>query len=178
MTTRPTADEPNAYYARYIALVPDGDLLTILAQQADEVAALLAAYSPAQTQYRPAPDEWNAIEIVGHLAYTERVLAYRAVRIARGDATPLEGVNDFAAYVTAANFAGRTVDDVVAEYLAVRQATLALLRSLDMAAWDRRGSADGEPISLRALAYIVAGHDLHHLADLRRYRAATSNDRG
>ena len=174
MTTRPAADESNAYYARYIALVPDGDLLTILAQQADDVAALMGTYAPAQAQYRPAPDEWNAIEIVGHLADTERVLTYRALRIARADRTPLEGVSDFAAYVTAANFAGRALDDVVAEYLAVRQATLALLRSLDAAAWDRRGSADGEPISVRALAYIVAGHDLHHLADLRRYHAATS----
>lgn len=175
MTTRPTAEESNSYYARYIALVPDGDLLAILAQQAADVAALMGTFAPAQAQYRPAPDEWNAIEIVGHLADTERVLSYRALRIARADPTPLEGVSDFAAYVTAANFAGRALDDVVAEYLTVRQTTLALLRSLDAAAWDRRGSADGEPISVRALAYIVAGHDLHHLADLRRYHAATSS---
>ena len=174
MTARPAPSESNACYARYIALVPDGDLLRTLAQQADDVAQLMGTYASAQAQYRPAPDEWNAIEIVGHLADTERVLIYRALRIARSDATPLEGVSDFAAYVTAANFAGRTVDDVVAEYLAVRQATLALLRSLAAAAWDRRGSADGESISVRALAYIVAGHDLYHLADLRRYHATAS----
>ncbi|HEY8601290.1 MAG TPA: DinB family protein [Thermomicrobiales bacterium] len=174
MTTRPTPDESNTYYARYIALVPDGDLLTILARQAQDVATLMARCSPTQAQYRPARDEWNAIEIVGHLADTERVLTYRALRIARADPTPLEGVSDFAAYVAAANFAGRALEDVAAEYVAVRQATLALLRGLDDAAWGRRGSADGEPISVRALAYIVAGHDLHHLADLRRYYAATS----
>ncbi len=175
MTTRPAANESNAYYARYIALVPDGDLLAILAQQANDVAALMYAYSPVQGQYRPAPDEWNAIEIVGHLADTERVLTYRALRIARADPTPLEGVSDFAAYVTAANFAGRVLDDVVAEYLAVRQATIAFLRGLDAAAWGRHGSADGEPITVRALAYIVAGHDLHHLADLRHYHAAATS---
>ncbi|CAA9590823.1 MAG: hypothetical protein AVDCRST_MAG18-5211 [uncultured Thermomicrobiales bacterium] len=167
MPTRPTADESISYYQRYIALVPDGDLLAILARQAREVAALLADCSPAQAQRRPAPGEWNAIEIVGHLADTERVLAYRALRIARRDPTPLEGVGDFAAYVTSARFAGRSLADVVAEYAAVRGASLALFRSLDAADWAQIGVADGDRISVRALAYIIAGHDLHHLPDLR-----------
>lgn len=173
MLARPNLSESIPYYRQYINLVPEGDLLTLLVQQAEEIATLLRDCSSAQAAYRPAPDEWSTIEIVGHLADTERVLAYRLLRIARGDTTPLEGVGDFAAYVTAATFGGRTAAEVAAEYAAVREASLALFRSLTAAAWTQLGSADGDPISVRALAYIIAGHDLHHLNDLRRYRDAT-----
>jgi hypothetical protein len=167
---RPAADEHIPYYGQYIALVPDGDLVAMLAQQIGETAALLASFSPAQAQHRRAPGEWNATEIVGHLADTERVLTYRALRIARADATPMEGVEDFAPYVSAGRFAGRRLGDVAAEFAAVRQATLTLFRSLDAAAWGRVGTVEGNPISARAIGYLVAGHELHHLPDLRRYR--------
>jgi len=168
---RPPADEHSPYYGRYIALVPDGDLVAMLARQGAETATLLASFTDDRARYRPAPGEWDAIEIVGHLADTERVLVYRALRIARRDPTPLEGVGDFAAYVAAAGFDGRTLADVAAEFAAVRQASLALFRGLDAAAWARTGSADGERISVRALGHIVAGHELHHLPDLRSYHA-------
>ena len=136
------------------------------------MAALLASFSPAAARYRPAPGEWNTPEIVGHLADMERVFTYRALRIARGDLRPLEGVDDVDGYVTAAGFAGRSLADVAAEFAAVRGASLALFRSLDEAAWARIGTADGNPFSVRALGYIVAGHELHHLPDIRRYRDA------
>ena len=167
---RPPTGEHSPYYGRYIALVPDGDLVATLVRQGEETATLLASLTERQARYRPAPGEWETVEIVGHLADTERVLAYRALRIARRDPTPLEGVGDFDAYVAAAAFDGRTLADVAAEFAAVRQASLALFRSLDPAAWARVGVADGERVSVRALGYIVAGHELHHLADLRRYR--------
>lgn len=168
---RPVADEYIPYYGQYIRLVPDGDVVEILAHQIEETTALLAAFTPAQAAWRPAPGEWNALQIVGHLADTERVLAYRALRFARDDATPLPGV-DFEAYVPAAGFERRAFADVVAEYAAVRPATVALFRSLDAAAWTRRGLADGQAISVRALAFALAGHELHHLLDLRQYAAA------
>ena len=167
---RPATGEYIPYYGRYIALVPDGELVATLARQVEETAALLASFSPAQAQYRPAPGEWNTVEIVGHLADMERVFAYRALRIARRDPKPLEGVDDVDGYVAAAGFAARSLADVAAEFAAVRQATLALFRSLDAAAWARVGTADGNAISVRALGYIIAGHELHHLADIRRYR--------
>lgn len=154
---RPPADEHNPYHGRYIALVPDGDLVAMLARQIEETTALLASFSPAQAQYRTAPGEWNEIEIVGHLADTERVFTYRAVRIARADPTPLEGVEDFPSYVPAARFAPCPLGDVAAEFAAVRQATLALFRSLDTAAWGRVGTVEGNPISVRALGYLIAG---------------------
>ena len=169
-TARPATDEYIPYYGRYIALVPDGELVATLARQGEETAALLESFSPAQAQYRPAPGEWNTVEIVGHLADIERVFAYRALRIARRDPKPLEGVDDVDGYVAAAGFAERSLADVAAEFAAVRQATLALFRSLDAAAWVRVGTADGNAISVRALGYIAAGHELHHLADIHRYR--------
>jgi hypothetical protein len=166
---RPAADEHIPYYGQYIALVPDGDLVAMLAQQITETAALLASFSPAQAQHRRAPDEWNATEIVGHLADTERVLTYRALRIARADPTPMEGVEDFAPYVSVGDFAQRPLEEVAAEFATVRQASLSLFRSFDSPAWERVGTADGTPITVRALGYLVAGHELHHLIDLRRY---------
>jgi hypothetical protein len=166
---RPTADEHIPYHGQYIALVPDGDLMAMLAEQIGETAALLASFSPTQAQRRRAPGEWNAIEIVGHLADTERVLTYRALRIARADPAPIEGVEDFASYVSAGDFAGRRLEDVAAEFAAVRHATLMLFRSLDAVAWGRVGMVEGNPISVRAIGYLVAGHELHHLPDLRRY---------
>lgn len=172
---RPQADEHSPYYGQYIALVPDGDLMALLARQGAETATLLAAFAERQARHRRAPREWSAIEIVGHLADTERVLVYRALRIARHDPAPLEGVDDFAAYVAAAAFAERTFADVAAEFAAVRQATLALFRSFDGAAWTRVGVADGDRISVRALGHIVAGHELHHLPDLRDYRAGAGS---
>lgn len=168
---RPAADEHSRYYGQYVALVPNGDLLALLTRQGTETTTFLAAFTERQAQHRRAPGEWSAIEIVGHLADTERVLVYRALRIARHDPAPLEGVGDFAAYIAAAAFAKRPFADVAAEFAAVRQATLALFRSFDGAAWARTGIADGDRISVRALGYIVAGHELHHLPDLRAYRA-------
>ncbi len=167
-TGRPTADEHSPYYAQYIALVPDGDIAATLARQITETAAMCAALTPAQVRRRSAPGEWNAAEVVGHLADTERVFAYRILRFARADSTPLEGVETFDPYVTTGNFTGRDFAAVVAEYAAVRGATLALLRGLDTTAWARRGAADGNTISVHALAYIAAGHELHHRKDLER----------
>lgn len=167
---RPMADEHIPYYGQYIALVPDGDLVALLARQGVETAALLASFSPAQAHYRPAPGEWNTTEIVGHLADAERVFTYRALRFARQDPQPLEGIDDVEGYVTAAHFAERILADMAAEFAAVRRASVALFRSLDPAAWARVGTADGNPMSVRAIGFIIAGHELHHLPDIRRYR--------
>ncbi len=166
---RPTAGEYLPYYEPYIRRVPVGDIVAIFARQIAETVAFFAPFSPEQARWRPAPGEWSVIEIVGHLADSERIFSYRALRIARNDPTPLPGA-DLEAYVPAADFESRTLPDVVGEYVAVRHATVALLRSLDAAAWTRRGTADGNPISVRALAYILAGHETHHVEELRKSR--------
>ena len=164
---RPEADECLPYYFTYIDLVPDEHVVTRLERQIGESAAYLAAFTPEQARRREAPGEWNAIEIVGHLADTERVFAYRALRIARADPVMWTKV-EFEDWAAAANFQERRLADVVAEYTAVRAAFVALLRGLDAAAWERRAPADWTLRSVRAVAYCMAGHELHHLASIRR----------
>ena len=164
---RPDADECLPYYFQYIDLVPGGPVVTSLERQIGATAAYLAAFTPEQAQRREAPREWNAVEIVGHLADTERVFGYRALRIARADPVMWTAV-EFPDWAAAANFTERSLGDVVAEYAAVRAAFVAFLRGLDAAAWQRRAPADWTLRSVRAVAYAMAGHELHHLADIRR----------
>lgn len=171
---RPEAGEYNPYYGQYMVLVPDGDLVTLMGQQGEDVTALLASFDGERSHRRPATGEWSAVEIVGHLADAERLFSYRALRIARGDMTPMEGVDDVESYVTYGDFGRRSMSDVAAELAAVRQASLAFYGSLDAAAWERVGTADGHPISVRALAYLITGHALHHLPDLQRMAEATT----
>lgn len=166
-TTQPPPDEHIPYYTQYIRLVPDGDILAILARQIGETAAFCASFPLEREHQRPAPGEWDAVEVVGHLADSERVLSYRALRIARADPTPLEGVASFDPYVVAGGFAGRALADAMAAFAAVRGATVALFHHLDTEAWARRGTADGNAISVRALAHLMAGHELHHIESLR-----------
>jgi hypothetical protein len=163
---RPTGDEHIPYYEQYIRLVPDGDVLDVLARQIQETAVFLASLTPERARWRPASGEWDAIEIVGHLADTERVFGYRALKIARADPIPWESYepND---YVAAANFSRRPLADVTAEFVAVRAATVAFLRGLDEAAWRQRMPDAWTNRSVRAIAYVLAGHELHHLKDLR-----------
>jgi hypothetical protein len=164
---RPDADECLPYYFQYIGLVSDGHIVELLERQITESTAFLAAFTPEQTRWREAPGEWNIVEIVGHLADVERVFDYRALRIARADPVMWTGV-EFADYAAAANSQERPLGDVVAEYAAVRTAFVAFLRGLDAAAWKRRAPADWTLRSVRAIAYTMAGHELHHLASIRR----------
>ena len=164
---RPDADECLPYYIQYIGLVPDGHIVKLLERQIAESAAFLAAFTPEQALWREAPGEWNIVEIVGHLADVERVFGYRALRIARADPVMWTKV-EFGDYAAAANFQERPLGDVVAEYAAVRAAFVAFLRGLDAAAWKRRAPGDWTLRSVRAIAYAMAGHELHHLASVRR----------
>ncbi len=167
---RPADSEYSPFYGTYIRLVSDGDIVGLIDTQITQTVAALTAFTPAQAGWRPGPEEWSAKEIVGHLADAERVFTYRALCFARNDPTPLPGM-DPDGFMTAVDFAGRALADVVEEFVAVRRASVALLRSLDAAAWTRSGVADGNPVSVRALAYIVAGHELHHAKDFPRHRA-------
>lgn len=172
-SVRPTAGEYAAYYHGYILRVPDGDIVDLLERQIAETVTLLSPFTPEQARWRPAPGEWNALEIVGHLSDTERAFAYRAMCFARDVPKPLPGL-DPDEFMVSASFAERTLADVVDEFVAVRRASIALLRGLDAAAWVRSGVADGNPVSVRALAYIMAGHVLHHAADFPKHRAMGS----
>ncbi|MGQ0602189.1 MAG: DinB family protein [Anaerolineales bacterium] len=163
---RPQPDEHLAYYDRYIRLVPEGDVIVTLQRQLAEALALFRALTEAQADARPTPGEWNAKESLGHLTDSERVFAYRALRFARGDAKPLAGFEPLD-YIRAAAFDQQPWAALVGEFETVRQATVTLFQSFDETAWARRGLASDNPVSVRALAYIIAGHELEHLAAIR-----------
>ena len=164
---RPDADECLPYYFNYVDLVPDGDVMTRLEQQIVETARYLEAFTPEQAARREAPGEWNVVEIVGHLADTERVFGYRALTIARAHPVMWSSV-EFPDYAAAAGYGVRPLAPVVAELVAVRAAFVTFLRGLDPAAWQRRAPEGWTLRSVRAVAWCMAGHELHHLADVRR----------
>ena len=167
---RPVAAEYAPYYARYIDKVPDGDLLRILEDQGRDTQAVLAGVSEAKALHRYAPGKWSVKEVIGHVTDTERVYSYRALRFARGDAIALPGFDENA-WVPAGSFDARSLADLAAELDAVRRATLALFRGLDAAALARRGTASDYAVSVRAIAWIIAGHERHHVALLHeRYK--------
>jgi uncharacterized damage-inducible protein DinB len=166
MTARPDSTEHIAYFGRYTALVPDGSILETLRKQTEETAALLARVPAAREEHRYAEGKWSVKEVVGHLADAERVFAYRALRIARGDTTPLPGFDENQ-YVPAGRFGKRTLRSLADEFRAVREATLRLFEGLDEEAMSRRGTAAENPVSVRAIAWIIAGHERHHVALLR-----------
>lgn len=163
---RPARSEYAQHYAGYVDRVPDGDVLDRLAWQIDETRALLRDLPPSRAVHRYATGKWSVAEVVGHVADAERIFAYRALRFARGDATPLAPFDENA-YVPAGGFDHRTLADLVDELTAVRQASLALFRGMPSDAFARSGIASGRPVSVRALVYIIAGHELHHVAILR-----------
>jgi hypothetical protein len=159
---RPGPSEYNTYYQPYVDEVPAGELLATLAAQRDSSAALLATIPEAKAGFRYAPGKWSIKEVIGHVADAERVFTYRALRVARADATPLPGFDENA-WMAPAAFDRRTLADLAADLRAVRESTLTLFHGFDADAWPRLGTASNHPISTRALAWIVAGHEVHHL---------------
>jgi hypothetical protein len=162
----PQAGEFAPYYQKYVDRVPAGDLLALLARQGDETRQLLGTVEETDAGRRYAPDKWSIREVVGHVADAERVFAYRALRFARGDEAPLQSFDE-KAFVAGGGFERRTLADLAAELRAVRQATVTLLESFDDTAWGRGGTASGKHVTVRALGYIIAGHEAHHVAILK-----------
>ena len=158
---RPEAGEYAPYYGRYISLISGSDILGTLDEQRRQTILLLCGRDEAEGDFRYAADKWSAKEVLGHVCDTERVFAYRALRIARGDRTPMEGFEQDD-YVRNGPFARAPLPELVEDYIAVRRATLTLLRNLEESAWTRSGVANKNEVSVRALAYIIAGHELHH----------------
>lgn len=162
----PATHEYNAYYHEYIRRVPPGDVITCLATQIQSTLELLQGLSEDQATVRPAPEEWNIKQIIGHISDTERIFAYRALRFARGDKTELPGF-DQNPYVEHGHFEERTLTDLLDELAVVRQSTLLLVRNLRAADTERSGIASGNRMSVRALIYAIAGHEHHHLESIR-----------
>ena len=166
MTTRPDATEYEPHYAPYIALVPDGDIVALLGSQLENTLALLSTVTEVKSGAAYAPGKWSIKELLGHLTDTERIFAYRALRIGRNDRTPLSGFEQDD-YVANTNFNARTLVGLMDEFAAVRRANIQLFKYFTDEEWQRRGTANGKEISTRALAYNIAGHELHHLNILK-----------
>ncbi|MGN6391894.1 MAG: DinB family protein [Gemmatimonadales bacterium] len=159
----PGPDEYGAYYGRYIARVPaDTDILEVLERQGESTLARFSAVPEARGSYRYAPGKWSIKELALHLGDTERIMAYRALRVARADQTPLPGFDENA-YTPASGADAVPLAELAQGLSDVRRATLSLLRVLPADAWTRRGTASEAPVSVRSLAWIIAGHELHHL---------------
>ncbi len=161
MITRPDPSEHAPYFGKYTALVPDGDIVATLAAERDRTLAVLDGISPAHSLHRYAPGKWSIRECYVHLTDAERVFSYRALRFARADETPLPGFEQDG-WVGPSGANARDWEGIVEEYRLVRAATIALFKNLPEPAWTRSGTASGNPMSVRALAYITAGHDIHH----------------
>lgn len=169
---RPAPDEHAPFYAGYVAAVADRDVPGVLRRQAPALRAACAGLSEEEALARYAPGKWSVKEVLGHMADAERIFAYRLLRVARGDETPLSGFDE-QAYVAAAGFDRQPTEALLEQFEQARAATLGLLRGLGPEAWERRGTANGHPVTARALGYILAGHAEHHLAILReRYGLA------
>ncbi len=170
--SRPKATEYGAQYQEYIAKVPDGDITELLRTQLKTTTELLGSLTEEQALFRYAEGKWSLKEVIGHVADTERVMSYRLLCIARGDQTPFPSMDEHL-YVAGANFDDLPLSSLLEEFTAVRLATLSLLAGLHPEAWLRQGTAAGCNTSVRALAYIIAGHELHHVRVIQeRYLAA------
>jgi len=166
LSTRPGTDEYSPYFGGYVARVPDGNVIDTLASQIVETSALLRALPDSRGDYRYASDKWSIREVIGHMSDTERVFTYRALTFSRADTSPLPGF-DQDDYVRQAPFSRVSLIELVDEFEHLRWSTLHLFRNLDDDALMRRGSANGNEITVRALAFLCAGHENHHVDILR-----------
>lgn len=158
---RPEAGEFAEYYGKYIAKVPGTDVPAVLESERLHMSRLFAGRSERDGNFRYAPGKWTIKELLGHVTDGERIFTYRALRIGRGDETPLASFEQDD-YVKSGRFAARTLADLVQEFDSVRGASISLFRSFDDEAWGRRGVASEKHVTVRALGFITAGHQIHH----------------
>ena len=164
-TERPGRDECAEYYHGYVDRVPEGDVLETLARQGEEFAARLRRISEDLGDHRYAEGKWSVKELIGHLVDTERVFGFRALVFARGDRSPLPGMEPDD-YVARGGFGARTIADLADELESLRRANVTLFRSFDKEVRSRRGVASGCEFTTRAVAWILAGHVTHHASVL------------
>lgn len=155
-------EEAAPFYERFLAACPDGRVGYHLKQQVSELQALCANLDEEGALFCYQEGKWSIKEVIGHILDTERVLAYRLLRIGRKDSTPLGGFDE-TAYVPAGQFNHRSIQNLLAEFALIRGSTLALAQGIPQNAWDFLGIANGYPTSARALVFIILGHTAHHL---------------
>jgi uncharacterized damage-inducible protein DinB len=158
----PHSDEYGEFYQGYIDLVESPNVIQLLLQQGQQIYALIQKLSPDMADYRYENGKWSVKEVIGHLVDTERIMAYRALCISRGEQTSLPGY-DQDDYVDEADFTNRSLQNLSTEYDALRNANISMFNSFNEKQILRKGTANNTTVSVRALAYIIAGHEKHHL---------------
>jgi len=166
MASRPRDTDYAAFFAAYVNLVPESDVLSALKAQVVQLSDLAATVPANREGYRYAAEKWSVREVFGHLIDAERVFGYRAFCISRGERASLPGFEENE-YVAASRYDGRALADLVAEFALVRKANLTCLEHLTGGDWERRGTANDNPVTVLALAFIMAGHVRHHMNILR-----------
>lgn len=164
--TRPTASDYAPAHAAYVSLVEEDDILSAMEQQSSSMQKFLASIDEARASHRYAEGKWSVKEVIGHIADAERVIGYRALAIARGEQQSLPGFDENA-YVANANFDDWKLGDLAEHYALVRRANIVFFKNLRPEAWARRGTANHAPVSVNGLAYVIVGHERHHLGVLR-----------
>ncbi|MFC6228237.1 DinB family protein [Paenibacillus allorhizosphaerae] len=172
MLRKPESSEYASHFGAYVNLVPEGRLVELLVEQSEQMKSMLERVTEEQGSFRYAPGKWSLKEVLGHMADTERVMSYRLLRVARGDQTMLPGFSE-EAFVAGASFDQQPLKYLIEELAVVRRSTLSLLNGMPVEAWLRKGNVNGAETSARALAYVIAGHELHHCRVIReRYLSA------
>jgi uncharacterized damage-inducible protein DinB len=164
--TRPGEGEYSGGHAGYVALVEEDDILGAMAEQSSAMQKFLAGLDETRAAHRYAEGKWSVKEVIGHVADAERIIAYRALAVARGESQPLPGFDENS-YVEKAGFDAWKLGDLAEQYALVRRANIVFFQNLPEEAWHRRGLANGATVSVRGLAYVIVGHERHHLQVLR-----------
>ena len=165
---RPQSDEYKPYQEDYVKLVPDGDILATLETTMQQLTSRLRSVSADRASRPIAPGKWTVKQMLGHITDTERVFAYRALSFARGDSNELPGFEQDD-YVREAGSDGCSWDSLIEEFEVVRHSTILLFRHLPEAAWMRTGTANQGRFTVRAIAYLLAGHALYHGAQFEQH---------
>jgi hypothetical protein len=163
---RPAETDYAPFFAGYVSLVTEDDVLSLIEQQSSETQRLISSLDEQRAMHRYAEGKWSVKEVIGHVTDAERVFGYRAMCIARGDTSSLPGFDENA-YMKNANFDAWRLGDLAESYALVRRSNIVMFRNLADEAWDRRGVANNNPITVRALAFVLAGHERHHWKVLR-----------
>ncbi|MFS0779481.1 DinB family protein [Neobacillus sp. 3P2-tot-E-2] len=161
MFQRPEKNEYPDYYVPYVDLVPESDLVELLKVNLEKTVSLFEGISEEVSLKSYAPGKWSIKEVLGHITDTERIMSYRLLRVGRGDQTPLAGFEENQ-YVQAAQTNNLSVKTILEDFKAVRNATITLIQNLPTEAWENKGNANGMEITTRSIAYIIAGHQMHH----------------
>ncbi len=167
LVSRPAANEYATFYANYVALATEADVLAALSAQLDETLSLLRGRSEETANTRHAPYTWSVKQVIGHVTDADRVFGHRAFRFSRNDPTPLPAFDENA-YTNNAPFDACPLGELLDEFEHIRRANILLFRHLPAEAWSRTGIASNNPVTVRALAYIIVGHTRHHVNILHK----------